>query len=165
MIQTFSSYMVEALNDYAEYYGMHMDETYRYQAAGKSTPVQLKKSLEASAKGFINAMARDKKQITEEEFVNYFKKNLLKRGYNDQIIRDLYYSINFDKSPESKGLDVHEVSSFILGMDEVDGTHSGDVSQKDIIGTFGLLQNGDKERIKIYYSVMGDKLNSIFTGN
>lgn len=153
------SFMTAALNSYTCCGKADVNKKYQYKPEGDVTGDMLRKALSAEADKFTKAVAKNGKQITEKDFVNYFKENMYK-GYDEKVVRQLYKAINFNTGSGSKGLDTNEISSFLMGMDFLDGKITGDVNQENVIGTYGLVGSGKQADVATLFKLLGEQLKN-----
>lgn len=149
------SFMISTLNNYIYCRKYDVNKQYKYRPEGNISTDQLKKSLDAEAVKFTKALAKDGKQITEQDFVNYFKSKIYK-NYNENTVKRLYNALNFNTNPSSKGLDNNEIASFLISMDIADGTLNGNVNQENIIGTYGLMESEKHDMMAQLFKLVGE---------
>ena len=159
MTRSVDLFMAYTLNSYYNY--GKLDETsntvYSKNANGENSLFQ--KDLKTAAREFIVSVNEEqsKSQISEENFVAFFKKFLIKDMYVESQIRDLYKAININTSPNSQGLDINEVAAFIYSLDYFDEKIDGKINQKNVGDLFGVLQRNYQKELQKYISILGKR--------
>ena len=153
-----NSFMTSALNNF--YYTGKMDKNTKvtYKKPTDNTSLKLKQSLLSEGSKFVKELSNGKTQISEKEFLAYFKTNL-NNIYDEKAFKNLYFALNYDTRSHSLGVDAKEVASLILGMDYMDQKVNGAINQWEFGQILSLVVTDHRNDLQEFMNFIGRKID------
>ena len=154
-------FMANSINRFMEIRNADDSLNYQYRKEGRVNVFEFKTALKAETQKFFKAAAGGKKQISEKDFLDFLKKNLKPGNYIEGELKKVYDVINYNKNSSSKGIDEKELTAFIVGLDAFDNNTTGILHHVDILSLIALIEKGQSQDLKNFFSYMNDTISSL----